>query len=98
MRQSASTYEVVVLFSLNPFWLICSKGVKFMSKSVENHPVVHLGNHRAEADSSVVVRLSEVSRFEDGNDGDDCPMPRKFPVHEGFVRDVEYQIINDYPF
>ena len=70
----------------------------FRANSVENHPVVHLGNHRAEAHSSVVVCLSEVSRHGDGNDVDDCPMPRKFAVHEGFVRDVEYQIINEYPF
>ena len=69
-----------------------------MANSVANHPVVYLGNHRAEADSSVVVYLSEVSRFGEGNDVDDCPMPRKFAVHEGFVRDVEDQIINEYPF
>ena len=79
----------MVLFSLNPFWLIRSQGSSFRAKSVENHPVVHIGNHRAEADSSVVICLGEVSRLGDGNDVDDCPMSRKFAVHEGFVRDVE---------
>lgn len=41
---------------------------------VRNRPVVHRKHHQTKDDSSAIVCLNEMSRLQDWNDVEDCPL------------------------